>query len=210
MQVETYEQIEVTSEPTAAPDAEAIALIEQLGLNGQRSLIAPQEPGSKAAVIPYARVTAEESDTYAVLFPTAVYAEDYDAGPIPVRVMQVIAHARELGLRCVIWYPSDAVRRDDPILVGYQKDSPHGARYLDRPKALLLARWGTALRPFPDLKREAAAIARESLLAKLSKTKREMEADLAALASASDSAVLRSANRHLHYAGAALDEQPPF
>jgi hypothetical protein len=191
MQVETYEQTEVTSEGIPDNDAEAIQLIERLGLKGQQTLIG--SGGTSApAVIPFRKVTAEECDTYALLFPEVVEVEDYKASPIPIRVLQVIAHCRELGLHMVVWYPSDAEKRDDPILVGYQERGQHGPRYLDRRKALLLARWGDALKPLQELKREAVEIARQRIRQALGMCRAELERDIASLDTFADATVLRA------------------
>ncbi|MEE9471786.1 MAG: hypothetical protein V3W32_08690, partial [Gemmatimonadota bacterium] len=71
--------------------------------------------------------------------------EDYKAGPIPLRVLQVVAHARPLFDEVHVWY-SGSVQVKDPILVGYRG----GNRY--KGTKFILARWGDELGSLEELR----------------------------------------------------------
>src|SRR5690606_31479142 len=97
MQVETYEVNETLSDGTVEQmsDPESLALIEQLGLRGQETLLGKREAGDDVAVVrcPYRRMSAEEQNVFAVVCPQVTSLEEYASGPIPLRVLQVAAHA---------------------------------------------------------------------------------------------------------------------
>lgn len=189
MQVETYEQTEVTSEGVQENDAECVKLIEQLGLNGQRLLILNDSGGP--VIMPYRKVTAEEHLVYGLLFPSTTTVEEYALGPIPLRVLQVIAHARDLFAHLLVWHPQDV--RKDPVLVGLQSQHPYPTSTHKREESFLLARWGEALRPFSDLKKDAVVIARQRVRQSIMTIKAEIDRDFAIIDSLSDNTALRTA-----------------
>src|SRR4051812_6016244 len=92
MHVETFECGEVSHEPTEASE-EAIGIIEALGLQGQKTFVASRD-GKMPARVPYRLMTAEEVAVYATLCPVAKCIRDYDSSPIPLRVLQIAAHAK--------------------------------------------------------------------------------------------------------------------
>lgn len=160
MQVETYELIDSIPQnemQALAEEGEATMLIEQLGLEGQRS-----RSNNNKETHSYRQITAEELFVFQTLFPNKTSIEKYDGGPIPLRVLQVAAHVRLLELEqfkyLEVWHPKPGI--DDPVLVA-RKDSWSDPVYL-------LARWGNALKPFADLKLEALKVQAE-------KTKVELE-----------------------------------
>lgn len=152
MQVETFEQTEET--PMGTPEAErteeAIALIEKLGLQGQEKMIAKKE-GGIGVRNPYREMSKEELAVYEALYPEHSRIEQYDKGFIPVRVLQVAAHAKELDhfSRIEVWGERTAPK--DPLLVGVVFNN--GSEY-DR-RHYILARWGTALEAFQTLRSQA-------------------------------------------------------
>lgn len=148
VEVETFEIEEATTPTGTTPEieAEAAGLIQKLGLKGQHSLTVKQEGG--ATRIPYPEMTAQERAVYGAIFPAHTVIEEYNAGIIPVRVLQVAAHAREMFGLLQVWHKE--VRDPDPILVGYK-----GNQYSTQPH--LLARWGDGLRQFSELVKEARA-----------------------------------------------------
>lgn len=152
MQIETYEIEEHTTEGRDAfeVEAEAEALIESLGLDGQRALLRASEDPDVATKtrIPYRRMTAEEDRVYATLYPEHVDVSAYDVAPIPLRVLQVVAHARPLFDRLEVWGPK--TEDPDPVLIGTITKGHRTEKYL-------LARWGDALEPFADLYDRAEA-----------------------------------------------------
>src|SRR4051812_13224919 len=128
MKVETYEAISVDEQNGTVLNEivseEALALIESLGLSGQRGLIDTRKvDGEEVQVrIPYRRVTSEELAVFSALMPNRVDLAAYADGPIPLRVLQVAAHARSLDFftsGIEVWCPEPG--RDDPVLVGVRK-----------------------------------------------------------------------------------------
>ncbi len=93
MQVETYEVTEQYGIDKTECEAEAIALIESLGLTGQQNRLAETENGDKIAV-PYRKMTQEESFVYRRICPKRTKLENYESGWIPLRVLQIAVHAK--------------------------------------------------------------------------------------------------------------------
>lgn len=155
MQIETYEVEEHTTEgrDPFEVDAEAEALIESLGLDGQRSLLVESDdPDVQTKTrVPYRRMTAEEERVYDTLYPEHAKVEAYNVAPIPLRVLQVISHARPLFKRVEVWGPK--TQDPDPVLVGVvDETTPHG---FTREVRYILARWGETLVPFEELLEKA-------------------------------------------------------
>lgn len=145
MEIETFEQTEVTEKGIESTE-EQLRLVDELDLDGQRDLLCGQSENTMQ-LCPYRRMTAEESRVYGAILSQQTKVARYNAGPIPVRVLQVIAHARGLEFFKVleIWH-EPTVETKDPILVGVD----------DGGKNFLLARWGDVLRPFAELVELAA------------------------------------------------------
>ena len=150
MEVETYEVTEATTEgkDSFEVEAEAASLIEELGLEGQKGLLAPDpDPDVKTGTrVPYKKMTQQEVKVYSTLYPQRVDVEKYNDGPIPVRVLQVVAHARGMFEKLQVWGPQ--VMDPDPVLVGVNGSYYSGDMFL-------LARWGDALAPFEELYQRA-------------------------------------------------------
>lgn len=157
MLVETYENNEVTDKGLEI-ESEAMALIEKLGLEGQKTLVKGTDENS--ARVPYTQMSAEENMVYRTLYPDTMRVEAYDRGPIPIRVLQVISYCREQSLfdNLVIWCPKQ--RDPDPLLIGY-----NGPVYSPR-NFCLLARWGDALDSFDKLRERAVKILTEQFVAR--------------------------------------------
>lgn len=155
MKVETFEQA-VEHHPEACEAADE--LIRSLGLVGQRELTSPNDGMARC---PYRQWTAIEHEVYSLLCPSVDKVEDYRADTIPLRVLQVLAHAKTLGVyeSFEVWHAaSPAVK--DPVLVGVPLDQPWR-----RDRRHLLARWGAELDEFPVMMRQAGAIKRKNMLA---------------------------------------------
>lgn len=193
MNVETYEINETNAAgETEKFDEEACALIEKLGLTGQTQLMT-KNPAGDRSVVPYNKMTDEEEAVYSVLFDERSSAESYAAGPIPIRVLQVIAFAREMFERLEIWGPRRGGRKDDPVLIGIRKtDQWTNSRYL-------LARWGDALKPFNELRKLAAEKSRETVKSALLKVRHEVELDIATLEASPDGPVTEWATNAPYY-----------
>lgn len=153
MQVETYECQETTSEPIEATE-EAVALIEQLGLEGQSALLGKGTTDVPSRV-PYPEATAEQMRVFETLCPSRIKASQYRRGPIPLRVLQVLAHAQSLGFfeEFMVW-DRESQEVVDPVLVGVVKTS----QYIWENKHHILARWGEHLDEWPAMVRAAKRI----------------------------------------------------
>jgi hypothetical protein len=151
MEIETFEVSEDadTGKTVRETDDAALALIDSLGLKGQQKLVMARDDGVKAR-IPYREMTAQEFAVYSEVFSSHTRIADYEAGPIPLRVLQVAAHAKEFFPHIQVWHR--AVADKDPLLVGRQGE-------YDR-KIFLLARWGDALVSFQSLVTEARRVLR--------------------------------------------------
>jgi len=199
MEVETFEVLErETGEQAPEMEAEAIEIIEALGLTGQQGLIV--EPGeAEVAVktrIPYRKIKADEEAIYKVLCPSSCLIEEYEAGPIPLRVLQVAAHAKELdffneGLH--VCYAPD-VQTKDPLLVGHRKSIPAGTTWA-RTETFILARWGDVLLSMEELYELAKEKWMETTKGACVKVKAETDILLASLEAA---AIRHLAGEHVH------------
>lgn len=170
-QVETFEieDASVSDATTLAADHEAIELIQSLGLKGQEKLV----NAGTVTRLPYRAMEAREALVYGALFDGRTKVEDYSAEAIPLRVLQVIAHARETEMfngGLIIWHPRTHVVRD-PVLVGIKKvlsypDQPQYSN-LTTDVYFILARWGKALLPLEQLEAMATDLCRKARLSKL-------------------------------------------
>jgi hypothetical protein len=177
MQVETFEAIGlevdaqggVTSELN---DPEAMALVESLGLEGQKrfTVVTPAGEEETVARMPYRRLTAEERAVYGACFPAHSKVAAYTQAPLPLRVLQVVAHAVTMFDALEVWHPAEVA--DDPVLIGVKFRD--GKDYLR--DEYLLARWGEVLVPFEELRAKAKTV----LMAKAREALASSKADLAA------------------------------
>ena len=173
MLVETYEVQEVTEQPVEV-NTECSGLVEELELKGQEKFYNPQEPES-ADPFCYRKMTAQEKIVIEAICPKKSKIESYSDGPIPLRVLQVAAHVKELRKMEVedekgfimVYHPQNA---DDPDPYLIYRD---GSEYSPR-SFYLLARWGDELDNWNILKEKA----RKILTAKLEKKFAEIKADV--------------------------------
>lgn len=167
MSVETFECTETASEPIEMAE-EAISLIESLGLDGQRELVRPREGQARGERFPYREMTDEEEFVYRVLCPEAYPIKEYSRSPIPVRVLQVAAHAQEFFDSIVVWDKASADTKD-PVLVGIRKVDSREHNYI-------LARWGNELDEWPAMLKQALDKHRQSLKAQCERAIAELRA----------------------------------
>ena len=172
MEIETYEIEELNMDSSPAEvESEALKLIEQLDLEGQKTLVVPvNDAEDDQRRIPYPQMTAQEVRVYSTLYPVHEPVSQYKAGIFPVRILQVIGHAKGLFQGIEVWH--DRVMNPDPVLVG--KGEGFNVFYL-------LARWGEALAPFDDLVSGAIEKLRKEWRQKAERKKRECEAFLVGL-----------------------------
>lgn len=173
MIVETYEVDEV-KQATVEQDLEAKEIVEALGLEGQAKLYNPQAQDSGERPFPYRKMTAQEKWVYERILPVKTKLKNYEDGAIPLRVLQVAAHASKLiegrGGECnlYVWHPANADYKD-PLLV-LRDGGDWGAQ-----KFWILARWGDELEEFAVLANKAKEIYRTKCLAKLEECKQQIE-----------------------------------
>lgn len=156
--VETFECHEVAHEPIEIAQ-EAVSIIDELGLTGQRNFIA--KPGDKMTTrAPYRTMTEEEIGVYSTLCPDQIEIERYNGSPMPLRVLQIAAHAKQTipGLKLEVWDKKQMFVKD-PVLVG----KIGGSRWSSDYKVYILARWGSELEAFAILRDKAIASIRERL-----------------------------------------------
>jgi hypothetical protein len=173
MEVETYEVTEMLTDGTMENHDEALALIEQLELRGQQKLLNPrtlQDGDTVTERNPYRLATKEELNIFHACFPDEVLLEDFSLSPIPLRVLQVAAHAKRVlpgNITMVVWTPEDSTLRD-PVLLGKGTDRYNTTYYL-------LARWGEALESMEFLKE----VAKRKLTAKVEMQIADLKEELA-------------------------------
>lgn len=180
MEVETYEALEVTSAGVEC-DAEAVKLIDELELDGQKSLV--KADGKR---VPYRAMTATEFFVYSTLMTQRAKLKDYRVDSIPLRVLQVAAHAKPLYKRIEVWHAPEGADVKDPVLVGIVQGNP---QYDWDEKQHILARWGDVLVPLSDLLKTALAAWKRATRARVLKARQELEGDAAALELVPDDAI---------------------
>lgn len=158
VQIEIYDQRELTEDGEAQVDTEAIKLIEDLGLEGQQALVNP----SMETVCRYNKLTREQAFTIRMLFSAHALVKDYNQGPIPVRVLKEIRFAKDHFKDLYILFapPAEVI---DPILVGFNGSYFAGSIG----ESSLIARWGDALKPWSELFNFAMLKHKEKLRRKL-------------------------------------------
>lgn len=177
MLVESFECSEVKEEASEMTD-EAIALIEKLGLGGQQNFVSPKKEGQDTANrCPYREMLDEEFHVYGALCPEKTKLCYYKSSPIPLRVLQIAAHASEFFPHLEVWDKESSDVKDPVLVATNGKDSWQSgfARYI-------LARWGEVLEPFHVLKQRAIAAKRaehlEAAESVLAQVKAATERDL--------------------------------
>lgn len=160
VKVETFECHETAHEPIEISQ-EAAKLIGELGLTGQATFLNKDADEKTKSRCPYRLMTAEESAVYRELCPQQIEINEYDAAPIPVRVLQIAAHAKSVipNLRLMVWDKAKAVV-EDPVLVGEVGASPWDRGF----KRFILARWGSELDTFATLRAMAGKAKKVRLL----------------------------------------------
>lgn len=162
MLVETYECHETAAEPIEACE-EAVRLMMELGCDGQQELL-KTDANDIVRRLPYREMTADEDFVYSVLCPVKVQLSRYRSSPIPLRVLQVAAHAKatEQFDELLVWDRGTAAEKD-PVLVGMKPD-PANPTYTWLRKKFILARWGEELEAFAVLLKRAVDTKRQQFL----------------------------------------------
>lgn len=183
MLVETFEELEHDHE-TGAPecDAEAIAIMEKMGLEGQLSMLTRGAAPEERRRHPYREMRKDEIIVYRQLLPKTTDLKSYKMGPIPVRVLQVAAHAQEFFDVLHVWHPEAEVK--DPLLVGGI------GKYSWRPdQQFILARWGEVLLPWDELVKRAAQSFRDKAKAEAIRIRAKVDQFLSSIDALPDAEV---------------------
>ena len=153
VQIETFEQVEVTDAMKAEPDADTLALCESLGLSGQTKMFSKSDDGEKVVRFPFREMTKAEFNVYVALCPEKKKVEEYEGSPIPRRVLELVKTVRDTSYlnRCEVW-SAESAEVKDPVLVGVRGLNSYSEKYY------ILARWGAELLPFEQLSEKAKQI----------------------------------------------------
>ena len=173
MHVETYEATEVMSTCEPQDQIEVARLVDSLHLTEQQKFLSPTSP----TTVPYRKMTAQEQHVYRVLCPVTTVLTEYGEMLMPLRILQVAAHAISLGFfeRIEVWHIKNGDQRIDPVLVGITKESSY------REGVYLLARWGEVLKPFAELIVEAKVAITNQLVSKLTLMEQKIKARIASV-----------------------------
>jgi hypothetical protein len=176
MEVETFEVSELTAEGKLdIEDVEAFkTAINDLELDGQKKFLPDDEGPDKelGPVNPYRKMTKEEHFVYSTVCSAKVDLSRYAESILPLRVLQVAAHANKMFQDLEVWHAPNA-DIEDPVLVGINNKGSYG-----RVSFFLLARWGETLVPFDELKEVAIRMWREKTLNALKTIKQAVDREL--------------------------------
>jgi hypothetical protein len=175
MDIETFE-VEIGADGISAEEkAAAAAICDKLGLSAQKELI----DGGAVKKCPYRGMTKEEVTVFSAIFCNKVDVDKFDSGFIPVRVLQVLEHARSLGIfeGVNVWKSEDLSR--EFLLVGGIKQGYNTVPYI-------LARWGDGIEKYSKLKARAGKVIREELRAKAEEVSRRVAIFIESLKKADD------------------------
>ena len=141
---------------------EALALLEKLGADSQSVFYK-----TDGTVCPYRKMSPFEHAVYKLVLPVREPIAKFKACPIPLRVLQIGAHAKEhLEGELVIWHQGEG--KDDPLLTLREGSEYSGSYYL-------LARWAESLEEFSVLVQQAVDINRDKIRAELLAKKSELQ-----------------------------------
>jgi hypothetical protein len=163
MQIEEFACSEM-ADATEEQNQEVLELVEKLGLDGQSKL--------KTGIMPYPEVTGEQKFVLDVLTPTRVNVKQYSRTAIPLRVLQIAAHATEIGFfeEIQVWDTKGVEK--DPVLVGKKSYTYY-----------LLARWGEHLDNWTMMAMKATKMAKMEMIGKLNTLRSDLDTRLARLGS---------------------------
>jgi len=186
VQVETYEVTEVDNVTGQVEcEVEALELIESLGLAGQQKLLGKNDDTGEAVRCPYRVMNRNERFVYEQLLPIKTLLEQYESGCIPLRVLQVAAHAKDVFPYLWVWHAKD---KKDPLLVGAKE------KYVN--EFFLLARWDDVLEPFSTLEKRAVKLFRDAYKTKLLEIQSKVATTISSIGNMADS-VLASGEKSL-------------
>lgn len=128
-----------TGEHAPESEAEALEIIERLELEGQRTRVTVDADGNEKRN-PFPEMTAEQKGVYETIFGEQTPISEFDAETIPLRVLKLVETAEPHFDEFTVWHQATEVK--DPLVVALDDDGNEH----------LIARWGSALRPFEELR----------------------------------------------------------
>lgn len=168
MEIEIFDDLELRELQDESERRTHQAIASRLQLDRQLTYSVADTP------MPYAEADNFTRAVYATVFDTVRKLAEYDK-PVPNRILMLV----QIGVENGWWTTDDLYVRysgtmPDPILCR----KPEGAGdYSER--MVIIARWGDALLPFPDLVRAAAAKTAATVRQKVRAKIAELEAVLA-------------------------------
>jgi hypothetical protein len=173
VQIETYEDSETASEPIEATE-EAVSIMEELGLVGQKNLVKPDKDNIVRRG-PFRAMTKDEEFTYGVLCPAKHSLANYATGPIPLRVLKIAKIAQDSGLfKHIYVLDRETATVTDPVLIA---EGPHeNPKWTWASRNYILARWGDELEAFAVLYKKAIAMKRAQVDAAVEEIAKKVKA----------------------------------
>jgi hypothetical protein len=159
--VETFECQETISE-TVEQSEEAVKLINELDLEGQQTYVKPTDENDFVTRMPYRLIKADEKLVYQTLCPKETRLEQFEDCPIPLRVLQIISHAKQFDTLKAFWIWSAQGEIKDPVLLAATEDKNYRSG-----QTYILARWADELDSFEALKQKALKLLKASYRTKI-------------------------------------------
>jgi len=150
LQIETFEREELfTDGEVVGVSEESKKLIEKMELEGQKQLY---EESKDERLPPYRKMGKQEGIVYRAVLSEHDSVGNYSGNLMPLRVLQVVSHAKELFAKVEVWSSPDP-DTDECMLIGTDKDYGYDSVFL-------LARWGRELLVYSVLKTRAGKVAK--------------------------------------------------
>lgn len=196
MEIETYEVTEMYEDGSTEDLALVQELLLELELEGQVDLL--DQTGGKQ--FPYRKMEAEEWEIFHLLCPNQDRVENYNGEAIPLRVLQVIHHAKSIENEAGepffdyirVMYPANA-DIDDPVVYGQNGKYDHSSQ------KYILARWGKTLAPLSELRKLAGDIKRSKLIAIGKKIMASAKGEIEVLEALSNLEIMHHQSPHTIY-----------
>lgn len=176
----TIYELKENEELTRVPEAssEWAAMVDDLGLKGQKKLLTVPKENVAASPIPYLWMNAKTFHSFKTLCPMKQDIEAYDKMPVPVLILGHVKQCQMKGWfkQIEVWYDDE---KPDPVVVGLTDIKA------EERNTYLIGRWAAEDRSLEAL----AAMAFEKRKAQLTTKLREKIAECEAALVAIDSSV---------------------
>ncbi len=176
IQIEEFTEQELSSSGIQDNLEEIKQTVEKLGLEGQTKFLNQEAKGT----FPYRKITKEESNIYSILCSSRTELKSYGDSLIPLRVLQIAAHADSTGFFKTLYvlHPENG-DMSDPILLGVHEEVRQESWGKNTITELyILARWGTVLEPLSKLRELAKQKAIDKIRTNLGEIKQKLDGAL--------------------------------